>query len=51
MTNLAEVAKVEENRLQRAAQFLEEDAAMFDEFLKENDKSSVQAIKMYFAFY
>ncbi|XP_031421727.1 cilia- and flagella-associated protein 100-like isoform X2 [Clupea harengus] len=46
MTNLAEVAKVEENRLQRAAQFLEEDAAMFDEFLKENDKSSVQAIKI-----
>ena len=29
----------------KAEQFLEEDAMMFDEFLKENDKNSVEAIK------
>ncbi|XP_062397099.1 cilia- and flagella-associated protein 100-like isoform X2 [Sardina pilchardus] len=46
MTNLTEVAQAEETRLQRALHFLDEDAAMFDEFLKENDKSSVQAIKI-----
>jgi hypothetical protein len=27
---------------------LEEDAAKFDAFLKENDKNSVEAIKKYF---
>ncbi|XP_076133409.1 cilia- and flagella-associated protein 100-like [Alosa pseudoharengus] len=46
MTNLTEVAKAEETKLQRALHFLDEDAVMFDEFLKENDKSSVQAIKI-----
>ncbi|KAL2103886.1 hypothetical protein ACEWY4_000754 [Coilia grayii] len=46
ITNLTEIAKAEENRLDRALQYLDEDAAMFDEFLKENDKSSVQAIKI-----
>lgn len=48
INNLSEVAKSEENKLQRALQFLDKDAAMFDEFLKESDKSSVQAVKMYF---
>lgn len=44
---LAEVATKEENRLQQAETFLDEDTAMFDEFLEENDKNSVEAIKMY----
>lgn len=48
INNLSEVATAEENKLQLALQFLDKDAAMFDEFLKESDKSSVQAIKMYF---
>uniref|UniRef100_A0A8C5K9M3 Cilia and flagella associated protein 100 n=1 Tax=Jaculus jaculus TaxID=51337 RepID=A0A8C5K9M3_JACJA len=36
----------EENRLERAEKFLEKDAALFDEFLKENDRSSVQALRL-----
>nr|XP_023846335.1 cilia- and flagella-associated protein 100-like [Salvelinus alpinus] len=43
---LAEVATKEENRLQQAETFLDEDTAMFDEFLEENDKNSVEAIKI-----
>ena len=46
MKKLEELALAEERKLERAERFLEEDAAMFDEFLKENDKSSVEAIKM-----
>ena len=38
--------QAEEKKLEMAEQYLEEDAAMFDEFLKENDKNSVEAIKM-----
>lgn len=38
--------QAEEKKLETAEQFLEEDAQMFDEFLKENDKNSVEAIKM-----
>lgn len=38
--------QAEEKKLELAEQYLEEDAAMFDEFLKENDKNSVEAIKM-----
>ena len=40
------LVQAEEKKLETAEQFLEEDAQMFDEFLKENDKNSVEAIKM-----
>ncbi|XP_055503896.1 cilia- and flagella-associated protein 100 [Leucoraja erinacea] len=43
---LEEAAAVEELKLQTAERYLEEDAAMFDEFLKENDKNSVQAMQI-----
>ncbi len=46
MRKLEEIARAEEEKLARAEQYLEEDAAMFDEFLKENDKNSVEAIKI-----
>lgn len=46
MRKLEELASAEERKLERAEKFLEEDAAMFDEFLKENDRNSVEAIKM-----
>ncbi len=45
MRKLEEIAAAEERKLELAEQYLEEDAAMFDEFLKENDKNSVEAIK------
>ncbi|CAH7168158.1 Cfap100 [Phodopus roborovskii] len=40
------LATREENRLERAEKFLEKDATLFDEFLRENDRSSVQAMKL-----
>ncbi|XP_051873428.1 cilia- and flagella-associated protein 100 isoform X1 [Pristis pectinata] len=43
---LEEAAAAEELKLQMAERYLEEDAAMFDEFLKENDKNSVQAMQI-----
>jgi len=46
MRKLEEIAAAEEKKLELAEQYLEEDAAMFDEFLKENDKNSVEAIKI-----
>lgn len=46
MRKLEEIAQAEERKLELAEQYLEEDAALFDEFLKENDKNSVEAIKM-----
>ncbi|XP_002742365.1 cilia- and flagella-associated protein 100-like [Saccoglossus kowalevskii] len=46
MRKLEEIAQAEERKLELAEQYLEEDAAMFDEFLKENDKNSVEAIKI-----
>nr|KAG5711462.1 hypothetical protein BaRGS_025889 [Batillaria attramentaria] len=46
MRKLEDIAQAEERKLELAEQFLEEDAAMFDEFLKENDKNSVEAIKI-----
>jgi len=46
MRKLEEIARAEEEKLAKAEQYLEEDAAMFDEFLKENDKNSVEAIKI-----
>ncbi|XP_006131324.2 cilia- and flagella-associated protein 100 [Pelodiscus sinensis] len=42
---LENLAAEEEAKLEKAEQFLEKDAAMFDEFLKENDKNSAQALK------
>ncbi|EDO43894.1 predicted protein [Nematostella vectensis] len=46
MRKLEEIAQAEEKKLELAEQYLEEDAAMFDEFLKENDKNSVETIKV-----
>ncbi|KAJ8046504.1 hypothetical protein HOLleu_05190 [Holothuria leucospilota] len=46
MRKLEEIAQAEEKKLELAELYLEEDAAMFDEFLKENDKNSVEAIKI-----
>ncbi|MEJ1279689.1 cilia and flagella associated protein 100 [Cricetulus griseus] len=40
------LATREENRLEKAEKFLEKDATLFDEFLRENDRSSVQAMKL-----
>ena len=51
MRKLEEIAQAEEKKLELAEQYLEEDAQMFDEFLKENDKNSVDAIKMYVGSY
>ena len=39
--------QAEEKKLQAAEKYLEESATMFDEFLKENNKNAVEAIKMY----
>lgn len=38
--------QAEEKKLEAAEKYLEESATMFDEFLKENDKNAVEAIKM-----
>ncbi|KAL0977859.1 hypothetical protein UPYG_G00162280 [Umbra pygmaea] len=43
---LEKVAVDEEKKLARAERFLENDAILFDEFLKENDKNAVEAIKV-----
>ncbi|XP_010893284.2 cilia- and flagella-associated protein 100 isoform X2 [Esox lucius] len=43
---LEKMATDEEKKLTRAEQFLEKNAVMFDEFLRENDKNSVEAIKV-----
>ncbi|KAL2807101.1 cilia- and flagella-associated protein 100, partial [Daubentonia madagascariensis] len=40
------LAAREEARLERAEKSLEKDAALFDEFLRENDRSSVQAMRV-----
>jgi len=39
--------QAEERKLELAEQYLEEDASMFDEFLKDNDKNAVEAIKVW----
>ncbi|XP_031811744.1 cilia- and flagella-associated protein 100 isoform X1 [Sarcophilus harrisii] len=39
------LATKEEMKLKKAEKFLEKDATLFDEFLKENDKNSVQAMR------
>ncbi|POI33746.1 hypothetical protein CIB84_002502, partial [Bambusicola thoracicus] len=43
---LEKIAKKEERKLEEAEYNLEKDIAIFDEFLKENHKSSVQALKI-----
>ncbi|XP_067315506.1 cilia- and flagella-associated protein 100 [Pseudorasbora parva] len=43
---LEQMAAEEEGKLTRAEKFLEDDAILFEEFLKENDKNSVEAIKI-----
>ena len=43
---LEEIANAEEKKLEAAEKYLEQSAAMFDDFLKENDKNAVEAIKM-----
>lgn len=43
---LEDISKAEEQKLVAAEKYLEESATMFDEFLKENDKNAVEAIKM-----
>ncbi|CAM9342720.1 unnamed protein product [Bubo scandiacus] len=40
------IARHEERKLEKAEYCLEKDAAMFDEFLKENHKNCVQALKI-----
>ncbi|XP_056380877.1 cilia- and flagella-associated protein 100 isoform X2 [Hyla sarda] len=42
---LETMAASEELKLEKAEQFLEQDAIRFDEFLKENDRNSVEAMK------
>lgn len=46
MRKLEEVAQAEEKKLELAEEYLEQDASMFDEFLKENDRNAVEAIKL-----
>lgn len=46
MRKLEEIAAAEEKRIELAEKFLEEDAALFDEFLKENGENSTQAVKI-----
>nr|XP_023853280.1 cilia- and flagella-associated protein 100-like [Salvelinus alpinus] len=43
---LVKVAAAEERKLTHAEQFLEDDAIIFDQFLKVNNKNSVEAIKV-----
>ncbi|XP_076870260.1 cilia- and flagella-associated protein 100 isoform X2 [Brachyhypopomus gauderio] len=43
---LEEMANHEERKLAKAEQLLEEDTNLFDEFLKENDRNSAEAIKI-----
>lgn len=45
MQKLEEIAQAEEQTILDDEKALEEDAAKFDAFLKENDKNSVEAIK------
>lgn len=46
MRKLEEIAVSEEKRIEAAEKYLEEDATLFDEFLKENGNNSTQAVKM-----
>lgn len=42
--NLERIANEEEKKLELAAQCLEQDAALFDEFFKKSDKVSIEAV-------
>ncbi|XP_023372731.1 cilia- and flagella-associated protein 100 [Otolemur garnettii] len=46
MQQLEILTEREEARLEQAEKALEKDAVLFDEFLRENDRSSVQALRM-----
>lgn len=46
MTKLERLAAKEERRVKIAETKLEEDTLAFEEFLRENDRSSVDALKM-----
>lgn len=46
MRKLEEIAETEEKRIEMAEKYLEEDAAAFDEFLKQNDARSVEAVRL-----
>ncbi|XP_017335703.1 cilia- and flagella-associated protein 100 isoform X1 [Ictalurus punctatus] len=46
IAQLEEQASREEKKLAKAEKLLEDDAALFDTFLKENDKNSVEAIRI-----
>ncbi|XP_014678280.1 PREDICTED: coiled-coil domain-containing protein 37-like [Priapulus caudatus] len=46
MKKLEDMVTAEERRLERAEKRLEQDAVAFDEFLKENDKNAVEAIRV-----
>ncbi|KAB5584117.1 hypothetical protein PHYPO_G00103710 [Pangasianodon hypophthalmus] len=46
IARLEEQASREEKKLAKAEKLLEDDAALFDTFLKENDKNSVEAIRI-----
>ncbi|KAG7326485.1 hypothetical protein KOW79_009886 [Hemibagrus wyckioides] len=46
IAQLEERASREEKKLAKAEKLLEDDAALFDTFLKENDKNSVEAIRI-----
>ncbi|KAK3574140.1 hypothetical protein QTP86_003425 [Hemibagrus guttatus] len=46
IAQLEERASREEKKLSKAEKLLEDDAALFDTFLKENDKNSVEAIRI-----
>lgn len=43
---LEQRASREEKKLAKAEKLLEDDVALFDTFLKENDKNSMEAIRM-----
>lgn len=45
MQRLELLVSKEEAKLARAERSLENDASLFEEFLRENDQSSVQALK------
>uniref|UniRef100_A0A8C8EAH8 Cilia and flagella associated protein 100 n=1 Tax=Otus sunia TaxID=257818 RepID=A0A8C8EAH8_9STRI len=46
MQRMENIARNEERKLEKAERCLEKDAAVFDEFLKENHKTCVQALKI-----
>ncbi|XP_060774268.1 cilia- and flagella-associated protein 100 [Neoarius graeffei] len=46
IAKLEEQASHEEKKLAKAEKLLEDDASLFDTFLKENDKNSVEAIRI-----